>query len=129
MFSECLTQELVPLALEAELAHDDFCLLEMTRSPYLFEYFLNTLDVGCGVRRILGHAKLIVRGAHCAAVIAYLESGPSLLYQDGAKVGPLKQRHVVIHAGLVEDYKQRLRRKIPSKHSIRVRRHATFSIC
>ena len=78
-------------------------MLEIKRTPYLFEYFLKTLDLDCGIRTIMGDAKLIAWSAHISAVIAFLENGPPLRYNDGCEVGELKPRHVFIHADVVDD--------------------------
>ena len=38
---------------------DLYVVLEIKRTPYLFEYFLKTLDLDCGIYTIMGDAKLI----------------------------------------------------------------------
>ena len=80
------------------------------------------MDLGCSVRTIKGNAKLIVRSAHAAAVIAFLERGPRLRRDDGREVGELRPRHVVIHADFVDDFEQRLKQRVPSRHGVRVKR-------
>ena len=48
---------------------DLYVVLEIKRTPYLFEYFLKTLDLDCGIYTIMGDAKFIAWSAHISAVL------------------------------------------------------------